>query len=73
MIDSLREILPELFYSLVAGALATFGIGVEYLAAQNVVGGETVVGLWMVVVGLVAIYAGIELARDKGLPTVRSA
>jgi len=73
MIDSLLEILPELFYSVVAGALAAFGIGVEYLAAQNVVGGEMVVGLWMLVVGLVALYAGIELARDKALPAIRSA
>jgi hypothetical protein len=73
MLDSLIELVPELFYTIVAGALATFGLGVEYMAAQSVISGETTVGLWMLFVGLIALYASIQLAREKALPAVRSA
>lgn len=73
MFETLTEILPELFYAVLAGALTVFGLFVESLGAQNFSGGNTIIGAWMTVVGVVALYAAIKLVREKALPGLRTA
>lgn len=73
MLDSLVELLPDLFYVAVAGVLTAVGLEIEYLAFQNVTSGGTTIGLWMLFVGAVALYAGVEVAREKALPALRGA
>lgn len=73
MLDSLVEILPELGYAAAATALAIVGVSVELNGLQSVAGGDLVVGIWMTVLGAVALYACLELTRDKVLPALRSA
>lgn len=68
MIETLSEVLPELFYALLASSLALVGLFVESLGAQSLTGGQTKIGLWMSVIGFVALYAGVKLAREKALP-----
>jgi hypothetical protein len=72
MLDNALEILPELVYLAVAGVLTAFGLGVEFLSAQSFSGGELTMGLWFGFIGVVAMYAGLSLAREKALPALRS-
>ncbi|WP_229121510.1 hypothetical protein [Halapricum desulfuricans] len=71
MIESAGEILPELFYTALASGLAGIGLLAEATSWQTISGGETVVGMWMAAVGLVALYAGFKLVSEKGLPTLQ--
>lgn len=73
MFESLWELVPELLYAGLAGALTLLGLFVENTGIQTLGSGETTVGLWMTAVGLVALYAGLKLAREKVLPTLRAA
>jgi hypothetical protein len=73
MFETLTEILPELLYTLLAGALALLGLFTENLGVQNLTNGHTTMGLWMVAVGIVALYAGFKLAHEKVLPGIRAA
>lgn len=69
MIEGLTEALPELFYTVLAGGLTGLGVLAETASMETITGGETMVGLWMAAIGLVALYAGFKLAREKGLLT----
>ena len=73
MFEPLTEILPELTYAVLASTLTLAGLFAENLGFQNLSGGQTTIGLWMVAVGIVAIYAGLKIAREKVLPGLRAA
>jgi phosphate/sulfate permease len=73
MFDSLLDVLPELLYSFAAGALALTGITAELTAVRTLAAGDQVVGVWMVFMGALALYAGAMVARDRALPALRSA
>lgn len=72
MFETLSEILPELVYAVLAGALALLGLFTENLGIQNLANGQTTMGLWMVAVGIVALYAGFKLAHENVLPGLRA-
>lgn len=71
MIEGLTEIVPEVLYSALAGGLTVLGLVAENAGLQTMSGGETTVGLWMAFVGIVALYAGLKVAREKALPGLR--
>lgn len=55
-------------YALGSGLLTLFGLSVEYRSLQSILGGETVLGAWLAVMGGVALVAGATLARRRVLP-----
>lgn len=71
--DALEVLIPlvEVGAYLVAAALFT-GIGflLEYKSYLLLSGGEQVVGLWAVIVGLIALRAAYQLTNDKLLTAV---
>lgn len=72
MIESTTEVLPELFYTVLASGLTGMGLLAEATSWQTITGGgETTVGVWMGAVGLIALYAGYKLASEKGLPSLQ--
>jgi uncharacterized membrane protein YraQ (UPF0718 family) len=73
MLESLIEVLPEVGYAAAATVLAIFGVTVELNGLQSVAGGDLVVGVWMAVLGGVALYACLELTREKVVPGLRRA
>lgn len=73
MIESLLEVVPEVVYGLIASVLTLLGVAVELTGVQNLTGGHQTIGIWMLFLGVVALYAGIEVARDKALPAIRGA
>lgn len=72
MLESLIELFPELTYGVVATGLALLGVGIELNGIQTVVGGDVMIGLWTLLLGLIAMYASVELAREKVVPGLRS-
>ncbi|QSG07511.1 putative membrane protein [Halapricum desulfuricans] len=70
MIESITETVPELLYTVLAGGLTVVGVLAETASMETISGGETAVGLWMAAIGLVALYAGFKLAREKSVLTV---
>lgn len=73
MFETLTELLPEILYALLASALTVLGLVAENAGLQTLNGGETTVGLWMVAVGFLALYAGFKLAHEKVLPAFQTA
>ncbi|MFW6018342.1 MAG: hypothetical protein ACOCPX_05930 [Halapricum sp.] len=67
MLEGITDTLPELLYTVLAGGLTGIGVLAETTGLQTITGGDTMVGLWMAAIGLVALYAGFKLAREKGL------
>ena len=67
MLEGITETLPELLYTVLAGGLTGIGVLAETTGLQTITGGETTVGLWMAAIGLVALYTGFKLAREKGI------
>ncbi|QCJ47030.1 hypothetical protein [Haloprofundus sp. MHR1] len=62
MLESLLELLPEffsvLFFASGAAALSTLGVYIERLALETMATGDTVLALWLAVIGLMAFYFG---------------
>lgn len=73
MLETLSEILPELFYAVLASGLTLLGLFVENLGIQNLTGGQTTMGMWMAGVGVLALYAGFKVLQEKVLPGLRAA
>lgn len=72
MFESLLEAGPELLYTAVAGALTVVGAAIEVVGVRTLTGGEQPLGLWMLLMGFVALYAGVKLGRERGLPALRA-
>lgn len=73
MFESLIEVAPEVVYALLASGLTALGAIVEVTGVQTLTSGSQTIGLWMLFVGAVALYAGYEVAREKALPAIRGA
>mgnify|MGYP000309587863 CR=1 FL=1 len=73
MYETLSEIVPELLYAVLASALTLLGLFVENTGIQTLGSGDATMGLWMTAVGIVALYAGFKLAREKVVPGLRAA
>ncbi|KTG08099.1 hypothetical protein AUR64_00535 [Haloprofundus marisrubri] len=76
MLESLLELLPEfvsvLFFAGGAAALSTLGVYIEQLAFETLATGETVLALWLAVIGLMAFYFGPYLMGfTEALPRSR--
>jgi hypothetical protein len=77
MLESVLELLPEVVsLALVAFgsvSLSTLGVYIEELGAAAMAEGQMGLGLWFVVVGLVALYAGsYQLGYRTLLPRLRA-
>ena len=70
-VGSVAELLGLVFYAVVASVLTVLGTVAELASVQNLTGGQTVLGLWEVGVGLLLLYAGINVVTDFVLPKVR--
>jgi hypothetical protein len=68
VIEALVEAAPELAYAVVAGALTVAGAAIEVVGVQTFTGGEQPLGLWLLLIGFVALYAGVTLGRERVLP-----
>lgn len=77
MFDTLLEVLPEvlleLLYPVAAAVLAVMGILTEIGGYENVTAGDSTLGVWMLVMGAVMLYAAVSITYEKALPAMRSA
>jgi len=73
MYETLVEVIPELVFGVLASGLTLIGLVAENAGLHNLNGGHTTIGLWMAAVGIVAIYAGFKVAREKVVPGIRAA
>lgn len=60
--------VTELVEPLAAVAMTAVGIFFELTASQWVMGGETIVGLWLMYMGALALYAGLFVIGGGILP-----
>ncbi len=60
--------LAELLEPVAALAITLAGAFAEVTASQWVLGGETVVGLWLAYMGAIALYAGLFVVDGGLLP-----
>lgn len=72
LVEPLLEVFGILLYALGAGALTVIGAFAEQAGVQSLTAGDSTLGLWFVVIGAVALYAGYLLTTDKLLPQVRA-
>lgn len=68
---SVEQLLGVVFYAIVASVLTVLGALAELASVAELTGGQTVLGLWEVGVGLLLLYAGISVLTDLVLPALR--
>lgn len=68
---SVEQLLGVVFYAIVASVLTVLGAFAELASVTELTGGQTVLGLWEVGVGLLLLYAGISVLTDLVLPALR--
>jgi len=73
MYETLAEVVPELLFAVLASGLTLVGLVAENAGLQNLSSGHTTMGVWMAAVGIVALYAGFKVAREKVVPGLRAA
>lgn len=69
-IEVLLEVGSLVAYFAVFGALTALGLIAEYSGIIRVAAGETI-GYWFLLMGLVAIVAGVKFGRDRAFPRLR--
>ncbi|XVH32937.1 hypothetical protein ACNS7O_07065 [Haloferacaceae archaeon DSL9] len=77
MAESSAALLFELaetgFFALGTGALSTIGLYIEQLAMQTLGAGDMQLGIWLAVVGAVALYMGVyAMGVTELLPRLRA-
>lgn len=66
------ELLELVLVVIGAGAASVAGIALERFGFTAVTGGDTVVGIWAVSMGLLALYIGVvALGYEQALPRLR--
>lgn len=65
------ELLSVVFYAVVAGVLTVLGAVTELASVQQLTGGQTMLGLWEVGVGILLLYAAVNVVTDFVLPGLR--
>ncbi|WP_458190377.1 hypothetical protein [Haladaptatus sp. NG-WS-4] len=65
MYEPLLEIGTFLFYLLGSGLLTALGLLAEYDGLKSAAAGDSMMALWFVYMGTVALVAGAMLAREK--------
>lgn len=68
MIEFVAEQLSSLLYAVLAAGLGLAGFVVESAGMDTLLGGQQMLGVWEVVVGLLFLVAGAKLVRDKLVP-----
>lgn len=75
MIGDVAEAVAELIglavYPLVASALTVVGALAEFAGVQNLQTGHSMLGAWEIFIGLIALYAALNLVREFVLPQLR--
>jgi len=73
LLDSLAELLAVLFYAVVSVVLTYEGLLSESAALGQFTGGHVGLGVWYLIMGALALYAGVVLiGRDRLLPRLRA-
>jgi hypothetical protein len=67
-LELLPELLELLLSGLVAAALSAAGVYLEHFAFVTVQGGDTMVGLWAIIPGLVCLGFAYGITTDKVMP-----
>ncbi|WP_227355638.1 hypothetical protein [Haladaptatus salinisoli] len=67
MYEPLLEAGAFLFYLLGSGLLTALGLLAEYDGIQSAASGDSVLAVWLIYMGTVALVAGVMLAREKVL------
>ncbi|WP_135823307.1 hypothetical protein [Halorussus ruber] len=62
------EALAVVAYALGTLALSIVGLVVEYNSIQQFSGGDSLLGVWLAVMGFVALAFAVNLSREKLLP-----
>ncbi|WP_458207036.1 hypothetical protein [Haladaptatus sp. NG-SE-30] len=70
MYEPLLEIGTFLVYLLGSGLLTALGLLAEYDGIQSAMSGDSVLALWLFLMGTVALVGGLMLAREKVLGRV---
>ncbi|MDZ7702322.1 MAG: hypothetical protein U5J98_09820 [Halobacteriales archaeon] len=68
LIDAAAELFSFLVFTLLGGALALAGVAWENFGISSLLTGETVLGVWFVLVGSLALFVGIYLIGYRELP-----
>jgi hypothetical protein len=69
--ETVVDLLSVAFYALVASVLTLLGTFVELSSLRDLTAGQTVLGLWEVGVGVLLVYAGINVLTDFVVPGLR--
>jgi hypothetical protein len=69
--ESVGELVGVVFYAIVASVLTVLGAIAELASLQELTAGQTVLGAWEVGVGILLLYAGLNVATDFVLPGLR--
>lgn len=73
MRELLLASLELLAYLVGTGALAAAGVFAELNSLSYLTAGNTKFGLWLAVMGTIALYAAYSVGTDKLLPRLRDA
>lgn len=66
-------VLVELLgYGLAAVALTAVGVLAELNSLSYLSAGNTIFGVWLAVMGMIALYAAFSVGTDKVLPRLRA-
>ncbi|QGN07895.1 hypothetical protein Hrd1104_11710 [Halorhabdus sp. CBA1104] len=67
MIDMVLEQLSTIVYAVIAGLLSVGGFLVESAGIDTLMAGQSALGAWEAVVGVLLLVAGVKLIREKVL------
>jgi len=73
LLDPIADLLAVLFYAVVSAVLTYEGLLSELAALGQLTGGDVGLGLWYLIMGALALYAGVGLiGRERLLPLLRA-
>ncbi|WP_181687057.1 hypothetical protein [Halorhabdus salina] len=67
MLDIVLEQLTTVLYAAIAGLLSVGGFLVESAGIDTLMAGQSMLGAWEAVVGILLLVAGVKLVREKVL------
>jgi hypothetical protein len=69
--ESLAELLALVFYAGLAAVLTVLGALAELASLEAIAAGQSIFGLWEVVVGALLLYAAFTVVTDIVVPRLR--
>ncbi|MES3518078.1 MAG: hypothetical protein PPP58_10480 [Natronomonas sp.] len=72
MRETLLAVAEVTAYGLVTLVLSALGVFAEWTSLSHLTGGEYIFGVWLAVMGALALYAAFSIATDRLLPRIRA-